>query len=124
LNLLLDTHILLWWLADSRRLSKKARTTIQDAGIVWVSAVSAWEIETKRARGLLEAPDDLEPTLRGLDLKPLSLTMAHAVAAARLPLHHRDPFDRMLVAQATAESLTLMTADSHLRQYGIHTLIV
>ncbi len=124
MNLLLDTHILIWWMADSRRLSKKARATIEESGIVYVSAVSAWEIETKRARGLLEAPDDLEVVVRARDLKSLSLTMAHAVAAAHLPPYHRDPFDRMLVAQAQAESLTLMTHDSYLPQYGIATLIV
>jgi PIN domain nuclease of toxin-antitoxin system len=111
-------------MADSRRLSKKARATIEESGIVYVSAVSAWEIETKRARGLLEAPDDLEVVVRARDLKSLSLTMAHAVAAAHLPPYHRDPFDRMLVAQAQAESLTLMTHDSYLPQYGIATLIV
>jgi PIN domain nuclease of toxin-antitoxin system len=111
-------------MADSRRLSKKAHATIEESGLVYVSAVSAWEIETKRARGLLEAPDDLEEVLRARDLKSLSLTMAHAVAAAHLPPYHRDPFDRMLVAQAQAESLTLVTHDPQLPRYGVATLIV
>jgi PIN domain nuclease of toxin-antitoxin system len=124
LNLLLDTHVLLWWLADSRRLSKRARTVIEDSEIVWVSAVSAWEIETKRARGLLEAPDDLETTLRAHDLKSLALTMAHAVAAGRLPHHHRDPFDRMLIAQAAIESLALLTADKQQAAYDVQVILV
>ncbi len=124
LNLLLDTHILLWWLTDSRRLSKKARTAIEESDIVWVSAVSAWELETKRARGLLDAPHDLEATLRARDLRPLPLTMAHAIAAARLPFHHRDPFDRMLVAQAAIESLTLLTADKQQAAYGVPVIVV
>jgi PIN domain nuclease of toxin-antitoxin system len=105
-------------------LPKKARAAIAEAGFVWVSAVSAWEIETKRDRGLLEAPDDLEATIRATSLSPLSLTLAHAVAAAHLPLHHRDPFDRMLIAQAQAESLTLMTHDARLSQYDVATLMV
>ena len=100
MNLLLDTHILLWWLGDSARLSKKARRAIEDAETAWVSAATGWEIETKRGRGLLEAPDNLEETLRACSLPTLPLSLAHAIAAARLPMIHRDPFDRMLVAQA------------------------
>ena len=122
MSLLLDTHILLWWLMNSPRLSTNARVAIEQAEIVWVSAVSAWEIEAKRSRGLLRAPDDLERTLGGFDLRPLSLTISHAIAAARLPMHHRDPFDRMLVAQASLESLTLLTADPQLAAYGVPIL--
>jgi PIN domain nuclease of toxin-antitoxin system len=124
LNLLLDTHILLWWLADSPRLSAKARKAIREAEVVWVSAVSAWEIESKRSRGLLNAPHNLEATLRAHDLGSLSLTVGHAVAAGRLPPHHRDPIDRMLVAQATMESLTLLTADKQLRSYEAPMMLV
>ena len=123
MNLLLDTHILLWWLADSPRLSKRARRAIEESGAVFVSAVSAWEIELKRTRGLLRAPDNLEATLRARDLRPLSLTVAHAVAAGRLPLYHRDPFDRMLVAQASLESLTLLTVDKQQAAYGVPVIL-
>jgi PIN domain nuclease of toxin-antitoxin system len=123
LNLLLDTHILLWWLGDSPRLSKKARRAIEESEAVFVSAVSAWEIELKRARGLLRAPDNLEATLRARDLQTLSLTVPHAIAAGRLPLYHRDPFDRMLVAQASLESLTLLTADKQQAAYGIPVIL-
>jgi PIN domain nuclease of toxin-antitoxin system len=124
LNLLLDTHILIWWLADSPRLSKKARAAIENSEIVWASAVSAWEIEVKRARGLLEAPDDLEATLLSRDLRMLSLTVAHAIAAAHLPPLHRDPFDRMLVAQSAIESLTLLTADQRQAAYDVPVILV
>ena len=124
MSLLLDTHILLWWLADSPRLSKKARKAIQDAETVWVSAVSAWEIALKRSRGLLEAPDNLEATLRARDMQALPLTIAHAAAAGKLPLHHRDPFDRMLIAQALVESLTLLTADPQQTAYDAPVILV
>ena len=118
MNLLLDTHILLWWLGDSARLSKRARRAIEDAGTAWVSAVTGWEIETKRGRGLLDAPDNLEETLRACNLPSLPLSLAHAIAAAKLPMLHRDPFDRILVAQAGLESLVLLTADRQLEAYG------
>ena len=124
MNLLLDTHILLWWLEDSPRLSASARDTIRDSEIVFASAVSAWEIEVKRARGLLRAPDNLEMTIRARDLQPLSMTISHAVAAGRLPSHHGDPFDRMLIAQALLESLTLMTADKKLKHYDVAVMLV
>lgn len=123
MSLLLDTHILLWWLADSPRLSKKARKAIQDAETVWVSAVSAWEIALKRSLGLLEAPGNLEATLRSRDIQALPLTIAHATAAGKLPLHHRDPFDRMLIAQAMVESLMLLTADKQQTAYDVPVIL-
>ena len=123
MNLLLDTHILLWWLADSPRLSKKARKAIEESDAVFVSAVSAWEIELKRTRGLLRAPDNLEATLRARDLQTLPITIAHAVAAGSLPRHHGDPFDRMLVAQASIESLTLLTADKRQAAYNVPVIL-
>ena len=124
MNLLLDTHILLWWLADSPRLPLKARKAVHDAELVCVSAVSAWEIEIKKARGLLDAPGNLEATLRARDLQAVPLTVAHAVAAARLQMHHRDPFDRMLIAQASLESLTLLTADPEQAAYDVPMIMV
>jgi PIN domain nuclease of toxin-antitoxin system len=119
LNLLLDTHVLIWWLADHHRLTKKVRKSIEEADAVWVSAVTGWEIEVKRARGLLEAPEDLEGALRLNHFKALPLRFAHAVLAARLPSIHRDPFGRMLVAQAKHEGLTLATVDRELAKYGV-----
>ena len=108
---------------DSPRLSKKARRATEESEAVFVSAVSAWEIELKRARGLLRAPDNLETTLRARDLQTLSLTVPHAIAAGRLPLYHRDPFDRMLVAQASLESLTLLTSDKQQAAYGVPVIL-
>ena len=119
MNLLLDTHVLLWWLSDNPRLSKKGRKSIEDADTVWVSAVTGWEIEAKRARGLLEAPGDLEEALRFNDFRPLPLRFGHAVAAGQLPTIHRDPFDRMLVAQAKMEGLVLVTVDKEIAKYGV-----
>jgi PIN domain nuclease of toxin-antitoxin system len=124
LNLLLDTHVLLWWLADSPRLPRPARAAIVDSDLTYVSAASAWEIEIKKSLGKLSAPDDLEATLAAYHLRPLAVTVAHAITAGRLPRHHGDPFDRMLVAQAKLESLTLVTRDARLRDYGIRVLLV
>jgi len=124
LNLLLDTHVLLWWLADSPRLSRSGRTAIAASDLTYVSAASAWEIEIKKSLGKLFAPDDLEATLSAYHLRPLPVTVAHAIAAGRLPRHHGDPFDRMLIAQAKLESLTLVTRDGRLKDYGIRVLQV
>jgi len=118
LRLLLDTHILLWWLSGSRRLSESARTAITDSMPTYVSAVSAWEIGIKVAAGRLEFRDDMERQMALNHFEPLAVTIAHAVRASGLPRHHGDPFDRMLVAQAAAESLTLLTADARLKAYG------
>jgi PIN domain nuclease of toxin-antitoxin system len=122
LRLLLDTHALLWWLSDSPHLSHEARSAIKSSTAVYVSAATAWEISIKKARGKLEAPDDLEDVLRANRFEPLPITMTHACAAGSLPAHHRDPFDRMLVAQARAESLTLVTRDESLKKYGVRVL--
>jgi len=124
LRLLLDTNILLWWLTDDLRLSKADRTLITDAAAVFVSPVSAWEIEIKKAIGKLSAPDDLDAAIRRSNLSPLDVTVAHAIAAGRLPRHHRDPFDRMLVAQAAMESLTLVTSDAILKAYQVPVILV
>jgi PIN domain nuclease of toxin-antitoxin system len=105
----LDTHILLWWLAESPQLSKAVRAKIADAEIAYVSAASAWEMAIKTAVGKLKAPDDLEEQLPRHNFE-------------QLPLHHTDPFDRMLVAQASFESLTLVTADPQLAVYGVPIL--
>ena len=118
MRLLLDTHILLWWMAQSQQLTRRARSTIIDADAVFVSAVSAWEIAIKASIGKLKTPDDLEIQMRANRFVELPVKIAHAILAAELPRHHSDPFDRMLVAQAAAESLTLLTADARLKTYG------
>jgi PIN domain nuclease of toxin-antitoxin system len=116
---LLDTHILLWWLADDSCLSDTARRLIADeATVVFVSAATAWEIAIKKAAGKLEAPDDLELALNANRFEALPITIPHAQAAGRLPRHHDDPFDRMLVAQAQVEGIRLLTHDRRLAAYG------
>ena len=118
MNLLLDTNILLWWFADHPRLGSVAREKICASPIVYVSAVTTWEIEIKRALGKLRAPSDLEQALSASHFEPLAITVGHSIAAALLPRHHDDPFDRMLIAQANVEGLTLLTADKRLGEYN------
>ena len=120
---LLDTHAVLWALAEPAKLSRPARTALEDArNEVFVSVVSGWEIAIKRALGKLEAPDDLEAAIRMQGFEPLLLTFHHAAQAGGLPPHHRDPFDRMLIAQAQAEGLILVTRDSNIPLYGVRIL--
>jgi len=119
LRLLLDTHIVLWWLNGDPLLSASATALIRESeNIVFVSAVSLWEIWLKHSLGKLELPEEFEDVLSAESFESLPLTAAHAREVATLPWHHRDPFDRMLLAQARAENLTLLTADSALAAYG------
>jgi PIN domain nuclease of toxin-antitoxin system len=123
-RLLLDTHVLLWWLADDPTLSPAAREAIARAEAeVAVSAASAWEISIKRELGKLKAPDDLGPQLARHRFQALPITITHALLAGSLPRHHDDPFDRMLVAQAHLEGMTLVTRDLRLGLYGVRTLL-
>jgi PIN domain nuclease of toxin-antitoxin system len=122
-RLLLDSHILLWWLGDHARLSTGARKAITEAEIVYVSAISAWEIAIKAAIGKLKTPDDLEAQVLASRFVPLPVTVAHAIAAGKLPRHHGDPFDRMLIAQASLESLTLLTNDARLKAYDARIML-
>jgi PIN domain nuclease of toxin-antitoxin system len=127
-RLLLDTHVFLWWIGDDSRLSLSARDAISVAeNEVFLSVVSAWEISVKTRLGKLALPSDVEQFLsdqiqrNAMTILPIGL--AHALRVARLPLHHRDPFDRMLVAQAQSEKLTLVTADEAIRPYDVTLLI-
>ena len=120
--LLLDTHVFLWWRTNDPQLNAEAREAIATAPIVFVSAASAWEAAIKIAMGRLTLP---EPFSQGVDhsgFRRLAITFEHAEAAAALPRHHGDPFDRMLVAQAQLEGCTLVTHDQLLKPYGIATL--
>lgn len=120
MKILLDTHILLWWLADDQRLPSQAAAAIADLDTeVVVSAASAWEISIKRAVGRLDAPDELLDAVAANDFGTLAITAAHAVAAGRLPPHHADPFDRMLIAQAQIEGFTLVSADRRFSDYDV-----
>ena len=125
MKLLLDTHILLWWLAADRRLPVRGREAIAAAdNLVFISAVSGWEIAIKKAIGKLNAPDDLAGMLAENQFLELPLRLAHAEQLARLPDIHQDPFDRMLVAQAMQENLTLVTHDPQLTRYPVETFLV
>jgi PIN domain nuclease of toxin-antitoxin system len=118
---LLDTHILLWWIEDDPKLGADLRATIADpANEVVVSAATLWEAAIKRALGKLrfETPVLLAALIRG-GIEVLPVTADHALAAGDLPRHHDDPFDRMLVTQAIAHGLTLITRDSWLRAYPV-----
>ena len=123
MRLLLDTHALLWTLTEPRQLRKHARAALEDAqNDVFVSPVSVWEIAVKRALGKLRAPDNLEASIKEQGFTPLSLTFHHAEQAGALPPRHGDPFDRMLIAQAQAEGLILVTRDARIPLYGVRTM--
>jgi PIN domain nuclease of toxin-antitoxin system len=123
MNLLLDTHVVLWWLADAPELGSVAREAIANrANVVHVSAVTAWEITVKRALGKLEMPDDWEQALAAEPFTQLPITWSHALRVGGLPDLHRDPFDRLLVAQALVEGLVLVSHDAAMARYPIQTL--
>ncbi len=123
MNLLLDTHALIWVFSQDPRLSKAATEAIRDGGnLVFVSAATAWEIAIKKALGKLQVPGNYQEGLRRYRFTPLSITTDHALAVEQLAPHHKDPFDRMLVAQARIERLTLVTRDPNMKAYGVPIL--
>ena len=119
MRILLDTHIYLWWLDDSPLLSPTARKIIESAAIVHVSAASIWEAVIKIGLGKLEAdPADLVAGIRESGFEPLPITPEHTLALMGLADHHKDPFDRILIAQSLTEPLRLLSGDSLLSQYS------
>ena len=121
--LLLDTHVLLWALGDVESLSPAARDALTDSSVpAYVSAASIWEISIKRAVGKLKAPEDLLAQIANASFDALPIDHDHASIAGALPPHHRDPFDRMLVAQAQCERLTIVTRDQRIGAYGVPVL--
>jgi PIN domain nuclease of toxin-antitoxin system len=122
-DLLLDTHAFLWWLANEGRLGSNARAAIANpANVVFISAASAWEIAVKRASGKLRAPGDIASWITASAFRELPITVDHAIVSAELPRHHSDPFDRMLVAQALVEKLALVAHDNEIDKYGVRVL--
>lgn len=122
MNLLLDTHVLLWWLAGAR-LDPPARARIADPhALVAVSAATVWEIALKGAIGKLRVDRSILHHIGAGGFEPLPISLDHAEAVGHLPLHHRDPFDRMLIAQARAEGLTLVTRDPAFDAYDVEVL--
>jgi PIN domain nuclease of toxin-antitoxin system len=116
---LADTHIILWSISDDRRLSEHHRAILASEAVVFASAASVWEIAIKRSIGKLNAPDDLPTLLPRMRFQPLAVTLQHANAVTGLPHHHGDPFDRLLIAQAQVENLTILTSDPHFARYGV-----
>lgn len=121
MRLLLDTHLVLWWMnGEASRISKKGLAALGSEGIEpIVSAVTIWEVAIKRGLGKLEAPDDLLTQLEGAGVELLPVSARHADLVASLPPHHRDPFDRLLVAQARLEGIALVSEDKAFRRYDI-----
>lgn len=127
MRLLLDTHTFLWWNEGNAKLSKKASSLIADpANILLLSVVSAWELIVKYQSKKLELPEPPSiyvPTRTahyGIEILPV--TLAHTLAAESFPLHHRDPFDRLIIAQAKAENIPIVTLDRHFRDYPVKVL--
>ena len=124
MTLLLDTHAFLWWLDDPQLLSKAARKAIGDGkSTVYISAAVIWEISIKRALGKLDAPDDLEAAMTANRFLPLPITIKHALAVQTLPDHHRDPFDHLLIAQASHEKFKLVSRDALVLSYNLPHIV-
>ena len=127
MNFLLDTHVFLWWITDDPRLSPRAHRLIADGrNRIFLSAASGWEIAIKARLGRLELPDDPERfilnqlAVNAIDVLPVQ--MSHALHVYKLPDHHRDPFDRLLIAQAQLEKLRILTADAQFSKYAVEVI--
>lgn len=120
---LLDTHALIWWLSDPQQLSPSARKVIAEpAHMIMCSAASAWEMSIKQRLGRLEFPSNLEEVLKQNQIESLPISIAHTLGTGLLPMHHQDPFDRILIAQAKHEQLILITRDAQIESYDVQTL--
>jgi PIN domain nuclease of toxin-antitoxin system len=119
MRLLLDTHALLWFMNDDAQLTQRARALMVNAAEIFVSSASIWEIAIKAKLGKLKAdPDEVLRAIEENGILELSISNRHALAGGKLPLHHRDPFDRILIAQAILEQMRFLTSDSELRAYS------
>jgi len=124
MSLLLDTHVVLWAITGDDTLGAEFLDRLRHDPDLFLSPVSLWEITIKQAAGKLPGPSDLAERVQGLGFRELPVTHVHAIVAGRLPPHHRDPFDRMLVAQAAVEGLTLATRDASIARYDVAVLAV
>lgn len=122
MRLLLDSHVALWWLINAPQLGSTAIASIDAAEIVAFSPATPWELGIKRSIGKLSYPGSIAAELERIGFVELPIRSRHAEAAAELPGHHRDPFDRLLIAQAQIEGLTLVTADDALAPYQVDRL--
>lgn len=124
MNLLLDAHAVLWWLSDDPALSDEARAAIADPeNTVFLSAVVVWEIRIKQSIGKLDLPNDFGVVLNRQPFTELPVTVDHAHTIAELPAVHRDPFDRMLVAQAMVEHMAIVTRDESIADYDVDVIV-
>jgi PIN domain nuclease of toxin-antitoxin system len=123
-RLLLDTHVFLWWQTESSELTADVKETIAVADLVFISAASAWEAAIKKALGKLRLELSFEDGVESSGFEKLAVQFDHAERAGALPSHHRDPFDRMLIAQAQEEGLTFVTHDRRLEPYDVPFLWV
>lgn len=124
MNIILDTHIVLWWLADSSKLSKQSRALISDPNhFIFVSVATAWEIAIKTAIGKLSVPGKFSKALQVNGFQPITITLEHAELAGALPRHHDDPFDRMLIAQSQIENFKLLSNDKEFSNYKVDLLL-
>jgi len=122
-RILLDTHALIWWMNGDQSLGEFAFECIENENNqVYVSAASVWEMSIKRQLGKLECPLDLDSVIEKMGFSKLPISVFHGEQAGQLPVHHKDPFDRMLIAQAQAEGLQIITKDEHFPSYGISVI--
>jgi PIN domain nuclease of toxin-antitoxin system len=119
LKLLLDTHAVLWWQRDDRRLGREARSAIATADVVYVSAATGIEAAIKISQGRLRLEESFRVLIAADDFTELAMSLKHAQELERLPMHHKDPFDRILIAQARVEGATLVTRGRVLEKYGV-----
>ncbi|ANV88875.1 type II toxin-antitoxin system VapC family toxin [Picosynechococcus sp. PCC 7117] len=123
MQFLIDTHILLWWLGNSPRLSAEVREMIANPeSFVFVSAATVWEMSIKRGLGKLSVPDNLLEMLKVHQFEVLNITAEHGLRVGELPEYHKDPFDRMLIAQAQMEGFMLISGDRKFEQYDVSLL--
>lgn len=120
MKLLLDTHTLIWWLVNNPTLLEDAKKAIANPNnIVFVSAASVWEIAIKKSLGKLDAPEDIVIQIEKHNFQPLPITTTHGVAVGKLPWHHKDPFERIMIAQAICESAIIITRDNKFNLYNV-----
>ena len=123
MKILLDTHILLWWMANDPLLSEKARSWIAEPkNTIFVSAVAVWEIYLKQSIGKLRIAESFASALGNESFEPLALTARQASGVGELPWHHRDPFDRLIVSQCLTDDLPVISADAILDMYGVRRI--
>ena len=124
MSYLLDTHTLLWWLEDNPTLTQISKRIISNPNnLIFVSPVNTWEITIKKALGKIEAPNNLEQVILECGFDHLHITIKHTIFVENLENHHEDPFDRLLIAQAITEELTIITRDSKITQYKVPTIL-